>query len=82
MAGRRLNHFATNRPADWPFRRFSRAPGVRPLVADLVAETAVGGHFVAIPLGSSELPFAPLGALLGPKPKGEFSVERGTFEGF
>lgn len=47
----------------------------RLLVADLVAEAAIGGHFVAIPLGFFGPPFAPLGTLLGPKPKGQGSME-------
>ena len=47
----------------------------RLLVADLVAEAAIGGHFVAIPLGFFGPPFAPLGTLLGPKPKGQYSME-------
>jgi hypothetical protein len=72
---RSRNHFATNRPAEWPLQRLSRTRGMGPLVACLVAEAAVGGHFVTIPLGSSELPLATLGTLLGPKPKGQCSME-------
>ena len=45
------------------------------MVAGLVAESAFGGHFVAIPLGFSDLPFAPLGTLLGPQPKGHAWLE-------
>ena len=48
---------------------------MRPLVADLVAEAAIGGHFAEIPLGFSDLPFAPLGASLVQKPKGQCSTE-------
>jgi hypothetical protein len=44
---------------------------MRPLVADLVAEAAVDGHFVAISLALPDLPFAPL----GPKPKGQSWLE-------
>lgn len=41
---------------------------MRPLVADLMAETAVGRYFAAIPLGFSDPPFTPLGTSLGPMP--------------
>ena len=64
-------HFATNRTAERPLRRLSRARGMRPLVA----ETAVSGRFATFSLGSSELPFGFFGTSLAPIPKGQCLLE-------
>ena len=47
----------------------------RLLVAGLVAQRVFGGHLEAIPLRFSVGALAPLGTLLGPKPKGQRSME-------
>jgi hypothetical protein len=75
VAKKSCNHFATNRTAEWPLQKLSRARAMRPLVAGLVAQRVFGGHFEAIPLGFSAGTLAPLGTLLGPKPKGQCSME-------